>query len=204
MPRGFTDQERATIEAALLHHGRALMETHGMRKVSVEELTAAAGISKGAFYLFFASKEALFFEVLQRYESEVRAKLLATIDAEGATGPERFRAMLREVLALWRTHPLTARVGRDEYAQLLRKLPPERIAAHQAADAGFAVEFVAHWDAAGVHIRAEPTLVAELIRSLFFLSLHADEFGAGMFEPVADVLIDGIVAHVLQPREVIP
>lgn len=204
MPRGFTEREKAEIHRALLLKGRAFFETLGLRKTSVEQLTTAVGISKGAFYLFFSSKEELCFAVLQEYEAEVRGRLVATIDAEHGDGRARFRAMLWSVLQLWRSQPLTARIGREEYALLLRALPLERVAEHHAADERFADEFVAHWARAGVVIRAAPQLVAELIRSLFFLSLHADEFGAGTFESVMAVLIDGIVEQVVAAHEVDP
>ena len=189
MPRGFTDQERATIQSALLSHGRALMEAHGLRKISVEELTAAAGISKGAFYLFFASKEELFFEVLQQYEAEVRARLLATIDAEGATGPARFRAMLHEVLALWQakkkavlfiTHDLDEAIAMSDRVVILSAGP----ASHPIGE---------------FHIDLDrPRDVAEIRNTPRFVELHQaiwgqlrDEVGAGA--QARDVLVGGRV-----------
>jgi AcrR family transcriptional regulator len=197
MPRGFTEHEKASIRSDLIRKGRALFETHGLRKTNVDDLTQAVAISKGAFYLFFESKEALFFAVLQQAEAEVRQRLLGAIDEATSNGRERFRAMLHNVLELWRATPLFAQVGKDEYAVLLRRLPPALVQEHLQSDIMFAQEFVAHWQQAGVVIRTDPALVSELIRALFFLSLHEQEFGAGLFPQVADVLIDGIVRHVV-------
>lgn len=56
MPKGFTDREKETIRAQMREKGRKLFEKHGLRKTSVDELTNAVGISKGAFYLFFELK----------------------------------------------------------------------------------------------------------------------------------------------------
>lgn len=198
MPRGFTAHEKDSIRNALIRKGRNTFATHGLRKTNVEELATAVGISKGAFYLFFDSKEALLFEILQQAEAEVRQRLLGDIDERVNSGRERFRTMLKNVLVLWRTNPLFALINKDVYEQLLRKLPPEKTAAHLQDDIAFAHEFVEHWRRSGVDIVAAPALVSELIRSLFFLSLHEHEFGADMFQPVIDVLIDGIVQHVVQ------
>lgn len=43
----------------------ALYLRHGFRKVSVEDIASGTGISKGAVYLYFASKEAIFIEVIR-------------------------------------------------------------------------------------------------------------------------------------------
>ena len=201
MPRGFTEQEKARIHAALMERGKALFETYGLRKTTVDELAAAAGISKGAFYRFFDSKEALFFAILLQAEAEVQQHLLRIEVANGATGYDRFRVMLTNVLALWRSNPLFARVGNEEYAQLVRTLPPETVQAHLDDDAAFAQTFVAHWRQAGVPITAAPDVVSELIRALFFVSLHEHEFRAGVFPQVMDALIAGITTYVVNEHE---
>lgn len=202
MPRGFSDREKEMIRSELLRKGKALFEMYGPRKTNVEELTAAAGISKGAFYLFFGSKEELFFEVLQVAEAEVKQRLLSTIEQPGAAPRQRFRDMLASTVVLWKSNPLFAQVNKNEYEHLLRKLPPEKVQAHLQDDSVFAQKFVDHWQQAGVTIRVAPELVSELIRSLFFVSLHEKEFSAGMYTQVIDVLIDGIVQYVVQEAEV--
>lgn len=45
---------------------------HGYKKTGVNELCRQASISKGAFYLFYASKEALFCEVLCSVQEQMR------------------------------------------------------------------------------------------------------------------------------------
>lgn len=47
----FTNYESQQIREALLKEARRCAVTLGMRKTSVEQLTQAAGISKGSFYL---------------------------------------------------------------------------------------------------------------------------------------------------------
>ena len=46
----FSQEENALIRQSLLAEGRRCAVTVGMRKTSVEQLTEAAGISKGSFY----------------------------------------------------------------------------------------------------------------------------------------------------------
>jgi AcrR family transcriptional regulator len=200
MPRAFSEREREAIREALLERGRGLFAAQGLRKTSVEELAAAAGISKGAFYLFFGSKEELFFTLLEQYEARYQATLLEQIARPELPPRARMAALLERALAMWRAEALFTRFSRDEYEQLLRRLPPERVAAHLAADEAFAATFAVAWAAQGAPLAAPPRLVAGLIRALFFVSMHADDFGADAYpEVIADLvatlaarLIDGL------------
>ena len=200
MARAFSEGERAAIQRSLLEHGRRLFTTQGLRKTSVEELTAAAGISKGAFYLFFASKEELFFELLERYEAGFQAELLAAIARQDLPPRTRMLALLERSLAVMGAEPLFSRMGRAEYELLLRRLPPERVAAHLASDEAFAERFSEAWAAQGVRLALPPPLVAGLIRSLFFVTMHEEEFSPGSYRPVIDELA-ALVAARLVPEE---
>ena len=52
MAVGFTTKERESITEALLRAAGRHAALSGMKKTSVDELCAEAGISKGAFYSF--------------------------------------------------------------------------------------------------------------------------------------------------------
>jgi AcrR family transcriptional regulator len=200
MPRAFSEGEREQIRAALLEQGRRLFAGRGLRKTSVEELAAAAGISKGAFYLFYGAKEELFFELLERYEAGYKAALLAAIARPELPPRARMAAMLRQAVAVWKAEPLFTRLSRAEYDQLLRRLPPERVAAHLEGDDSFAEEFAAAWAAQGVALAAPPRLVAGLIRALFFVGLHEEEFGPEIYPAVAGELIELLAARLIPER----
>ena len=50
--------------AALISAARKEFWRHGIQKARIEDITASSGLSKGAFYLHFESKEALFRELV--------------------------------------------------------------------------------------------------------------------------------------------
>src|SRR5262245_42843705 len=106
MPRGFTEQEKAHIRSRLLAKGKEYFGTYGLRKTNVEDLTAAVGISKGAFYLFYESKEALFFELLRQYEADFKATMLGDIALPGPAPAARLKAILRKALLVWKSNAL--------------------------------------------------------------------------------------------------
>lgn len=201
MPKGFTEREKTLIHAKLMAAGAELFSTHGLRKTNVEELTQAAGISKGAFYLFFDSKEELFFDLLEQFETEYRANMLRDI-ARGDLPPrERFRAMLRHALVRWRDTPLLARFGQAEYEQLARKLPEQRVQAQLQSDIEFSAQFIAACHAAGMAIDAEPKLVTGLMRAIVFLALHEEDIGADVHAEVVNIMIDQVANYLVQETE---
>jgi len=53
-------------KSALVTAARAQFRAHGLQRARIEDITARCGLSKGAFYLHFESKEALFREVVAK------------------------------------------------------------------------------------------------------------------------------------------
>lgn len=71
MARGFTEREKDNIRKRLEGACKQSWTQHGYKKTNVEDICRQAGISKGAFYHFFESKEALFCEVLCSVQEQI-------------------------------------------------------------------------------------------------------------------------------------
>ena len=71
MARSFTEREKENIKKSLQEACKQSWTQYGYKKTSVDDLCKQAGISKGAFYLFFESKEALFCEVLYSVQEQI-------------------------------------------------------------------------------------------------------------------------------------
>jgi AcrR family transcriptional regulator len=67
--------------SSLLTAARREFVRSGIQKARIEDITQACGLSKGAFYLHFESKEALFREVVHGLEREFEALRQAREDA---------------------------------------------------------------------------------------------------------------------------
>lgn len=65
MPRGITKRRPATV-TALLDAAMGLFAEQGFGGTSIPDICARAGLTKGAFYSNFTSKEALFLALLDR------------------------------------------------------------------------------------------------------------------------------------------
>lgn len=197
MPRAFTEQERRTIQSRLLEQGRAQFAAFGLRKARVEELAAAAGISKGAFYLFYESKEALFMDVVEEAERAFRQEVLATVDQPGASPQARLFTVLHRAFTMWKTIPTLQLFAHGDYEILARRVPPETLQAHLHSDRAFTEELVARCQAAGIPIQAQPAQIDGLLHALFFASLHENDFGGGELTESIELLLQLTAAYCL-------
>jgi AcrR family transcriptional regulator len=179
MPKGFSEQERAQIHQRLLEQGYRLFSAYGLKKATVEELAAAAGISKGAFYLFYDSKEALFMDVIEETaEKRLRQELVAAVDLPGPTPRARLLAIFQRAFAIFRTVPLLQSLTGSDYDVLMRRLPPERLQRHMAGDRAFFDELLERCRRAGIPIRASVAEISELLYALILGALHEDGWPA--------------------------
>lgn len=71
MARSFTEREKENIKRSLQEACKQSWTQYGYKKTSVDDLCKQVGISKGAFYIFFESKEALFCEVLCSVQEQI-------------------------------------------------------------------------------------------------------------------------------------
>ena len=82
MARSFSEREKENIRKSLIDICKQSWTQYGYKKTSVDEICKQAGISKGAFYLFFESKEALFCEVLCSVQREICEMAEAAMEEE--------------------------------------------------------------------------------------------------------------------------
>jgi AcrR family transcriptional regulator len=98
MPR--PADRRAKI--ALLRAAEAVFVEHGLPAAKVEEITARAGVSKGAFYLHFASKEDCFRQIVEGF----LAKLASCLDEAPPTAEVKGANAFAAHLAGWLAHDI--------------------------------------------------------------------------------------------------
>jgi AcrR family transcriptional regulator len=69
----------------------------GPAMLSIEKLAAELGVSRGSFYWHFKNREDFIAAVLQHWHDTYTASITDALDAEGLTGPEKFRRLFRGV-----------------------------------------------------------------------------------------------------------
>jgi len=195
MPKGFSEGEKKLIGERLLEQGYRQFSAHGLKKTNVEELAAAAGISKGAFYLFYGSKEALFMDVIEQAEARFRLGMLEAVDLPGPSPRARLLVVLRKAFDLFKTIPLLQFFTSSDYDLLFRRVSPEKFQEHLASDWAFIEELFERCRKAGIPICVQVGEVSGLLYALVLAVLHEDDLGQGNFKVSVDTLMELVAAY---------
>ena len=197
MPKAFTEHEKETIRAQMREKGKKLFEKQGLKKTSVDELSEAVGISKGAFYIFYESKEMLFLEVLEQIEKEIQTNILEFVANPKANSRKSVADMLKSFLLTWDAYPLLKNFNKSDFDYLVRKVPAERAMQHANNDKEFTNEFIKKIKREGIAVKASPRVTGNVIKSLFLISLYRETLGEDAYTETMDVMIDLVAGYIV-------
>ncbi len=188
MPAAFTEGERERITERLLDTATRLFATQGLRKTSLEELTAPAGIAKTSLYAFFPSKEDLYFEAALRQNEQVRRRLIDEALLGGGDPRDALRRFLRATVAELNANPLYRRLMAhpEEMAAVAARLTPERMAVAAGGPMGGLLDFLRD------HLDGDPEVLLGVLRAVLLTPLHADHLDKELYPAVMDRLIDAV------------
>ena len=168
----FSAEENAAIRETLLREARRCAVTLGLRKTSVEQLTEAAGISKGLFYKYFASTELLFFEVLEEGKDLPPDERIANVLLTACSRLSEIGAM---------------KFIEEDSAYLLRRIPAQVKAEHYHSDEVHIRDLL---EESGLTPRGGIALAAATIRGLILTVSHQEQIGA-LYPQVLETLTRG-------------
>lgn len=190
MPRSFTEREKERIRENLREACKQSWTQCGYKKTNVDELCRQAGISKGAFYLFFDSKEALFCEVLCTVQEQIynRASEIIKKQNNKYGVAEALKFIYREYD---RNNFLYGADSRD-FIILMNKLSEEQAQKIEASNSRSRKLFLNQPD---LKLRVEPDLAVSVIYSLIMNVKNKDVLlhnHTETFDFMADHLIDSL------------
>lgn len=161
MPAAFTEEERVILTGRLLASARSFVKEQEARKITVEQLTASVGISKGAFYLFYPSKEHLFYALLRQMHQELYGPAMQMLTQPHGTAAQQLtEAILAGCRALDESG--LCRFWEQDAPEILRAIPAQEREAQREQEYAVFHRFLVQNGAAGV---PEP-LAMNALRSL--------------------------------------
>lgn len=178
MPKRFNNNEKNRIHNKLLDAGYELFSQYGFKKTSVSDIAKASGIASGTFYSFYASKEELFFALMEQEEQRIQHRLLQQLHG-APMNKEAFIVFLKQSLQLIIDNPILKEVLLPEQLEsIIRKVPASQWEGNYAGDVEKLGPLIVEWQSRNV-VRAdlEPALIVNLIRSLVLLSLQKKAIG---------------------------
>jgi TetR/AcrR family transcriptional regulator, transcriptional repressor for nem operon len=91
MPRVVKEDDYAAHRNEILDVARKLVYTKGYEQMSIQDILDALKISKGAFYHYFDSKQALLDGLIERILDDAEQVLRPIVDAKGLSAIEKLR-----------------------------------------------------------------------------------------------------------------
>lgn len=166
MPKWFSEDEKELIRRKLLEQGEKHFSRFGFKKTNVEEIALAVGISKGAFYRFFDSKELLFMEVIEEVEIRGRKEILKVISQPGPTPRARLFAILKKAFDMFGELPILRVFTGSDFEILANRVPVDVFQAHMANDRAFFEELFSRREKNGINIKVDAEEIVELLYPL--------------------------------------
>ncbi len=196
MPKSFTENERTHIKKRLMEEAQICLAQYGMRRTTVDELVKRVKIPKGTFYLFYESKELLFFDVFCALHDKMKEDLLSQIHA--LNGNITTKTVTELIFALYKKVDSTflyAFIASGDLELLVRKLPPEVTALHARED-DFSMEQLLSL-LPGVRTESNIKTFSAVLRAIFCTMLHKREIGEDVFDDAIKIMLRGAVAQLL-------
>lgn len=195
MATAFSDNEKELIREKLVEVAQACLSKYGVRKTTVEQIVQMTGIAKGSFYNFYASKEILFFTVLEEYQKSVIDALTSKLHEEEYMGIDKFTELIYELYQNVRKSFIMNIIQNQEFEYLMRKLPKELIINHHSLDDILTKKIFSY-----IRIKDDVNIdvVTASLRAIFMSMVYIEEIGEKDFDEVLRLLIKGLALQIVQ------
>lgn len=192
MPKGFSEEEKITITHKLLAECKKNWQIYGYKKTSIDVLCQNAGISKGAFYVFFDSKESLFYQVI----TQTQAQLYELVEQHLSENPSKYgiAKALKEVFAEYCNSSFMYDTKSTDFQAFLNKLSKEQ--RNQLNDLGHAkTEFMLRKPF--LKLKIEEKLAMSILTAMLTVVSQKDNIPSNITE-VFSFMIDNLIEKIFE------
>jgi AcrR family transcriptional regulator len=195
MVKAFSEKEKRYIRARLKDAAKECLGKFGVRKTTIDQLVEMTGISKGAFYKFYPSKEVLFFSVFEDYQNSIIGEVIERAFDKDTVTIEGFTELIYKIYNDVGQSFIMNIIKNQEFEYLIRKLPGELIIKHHSFD-----DILAQKIFSRLEIRDDTDIgvIAASLRAVFMCMLHIKEIGEKDFDRVLKLLIRGLVQQIVK------
>jgi len=201
MPRSFTEAERSKLLDRIKSAAKELLTVYGARKTTIEMIVKKAVIPKGTFYLFYASKELLLWDVINDYHKTISKVLKDAVENTKDIDAQRFSEILFEIFITVSKSFYPALMIEGEMEAIIRKLPDDLVKDHHNDDADMLTELasILPADSPVFSNRKKVQAVSGALRILFFSLLHRREIGETLYDHSLKILLNGVALELFEP-----
>lgn len=192
MPKGFSEQEKKNIKELLINHCQESWKKYGYKKTNIEELCKASGISKGAFYIFYQSKEELFYETLkavQQHLYELTEDILMTQQSKYGVA-NALKAIYKE----YDNSPFLYNTSSEDFVSFVNKLSKEEKDA-LSLDSLSSARFM--FDKSFLTLKMEEDKALSILVSILNIAANKEKMLYNHFE-VFEYMLDHLIGEIFE------
>ncbi len=195
MATAFSEQEKSIINKRLKEVAKEFLTKYGVKKTTIDQLVQEVGISKGAFYSFYESKEILFFHVMEDYQINLINDIKTKIENKNIKTAKEWTTIYIELMKNVRSSFLINLLKNNELELMMRKIPQEKMIVHHELDEVFMEMLFSH-------VKLKETVsfntIATSFRMIFMTLLHEKEIGEKDFNEALTLLIFGLFQQIVK------
>ena len=200
MAAPFSEEEKANIRETLMEKGLQHFSAQGIGRARIEDICRDAGISKGSFYAFFSSKEALFFAIGEAHREANMQAIFSLLDDIGSRNTDWAQPLFDRLLDMVEGNNLM-KIMTDpgDMARLKRKLTPHQMQADAQADAqagaAFYSELAKRFNRKKLGARVDAAFFANAMTLIAALVMQKSTYPPDAYKSAKGLLCSMFVQH---------
>ncbi|MET3547564.1 AcrR family transcriptional regulator [Paenibacillus favisporus] len=194
MPQ-FSPAEKEKLRQDLIDAGKKLFAAQGLKKTSLEQLTAATGIAKSTFYAFYDSKEAMYLDLLELESAGMEERVWAAVGKQ-SDAYSGIIAYLRQMVLELKTNPLTKKLimHPQEMELLRRRVPPEFIARKLQRNVVPLMNYIEQQQIKGEIINKDSGVIIGMMRAAMLIEVHKQEFDEKLYDEIEEMMFHAVAS----------
>ncbi|OMF52759.1 hypothetical protein BK138_22075 [Paenibacillus rhizosphaerae] len=194
MPQ-FSPAEKEKLRQDLIDAGKKLFAAQGLKKTSLEQLTAATGIAKSTFYAFYDSKEALYLDLLELESAGMEERVWAAVEKQ-SDAYNGIIAYLRQMVLELKTNPLTKKLimHPQEMELLRRRVPPEFIERKLQRNVIPLMNYIEQQQIKGEIINKDSGVIVGMMRAAMLIEVHKQEFDEKLYAEIEEIMFHAVAS----------
>lgn len=198
MGKAFTDEEKEIIYKKLIETGSISIAKYGFKKTSIDDIAKKVGISKGAFYTFFPSKEVFFFKLMEVLELEVKSKFISVFPRDRSNFKIDIVNNIYDFINSDKVSEIINILNCGELDYIMRGLPKEEMEKHLHKDREDIVEFLEPIKDMVDFSNLDIEYIMGMIRAIFFTLIHEKQIGIKVIDKIIKTQIESIVVYIFK------
>lgn len=197
MGKAFTDEEKLIIYKKLIRVGLDEISTYGFKKTSIDEIARKVGISKGAFYKFFPSKEMFFFSILESVEKEIKKEAKKIIPKESNNLREDLIINFCNYVSNNEMNKFVSLLQCDDLDNIFRSLPEDEVKRHFHKDENDVLDILNPLEHLINISKIDLEFISSMLRVLFLTIQHKQQIGDSSIDKIIRAQVEIIVDNIL-------